>query len=59
MARATKPESGVIKRELMSTHAPQYARGKALRDIFPRKSHAEWKVPNDRRDPVDMVLSSI
>lgn len=42
----------------MSTHAQQYAKGKALRDICPRKSHAEWKVPRDRRDPVDMVLAS-
>jgi hypothetical protein len=29
MARTTKPEAGVIKRELMSTRAQQYAKGKA------------------------------
>jgi hypothetical protein len=59
MDRTTKSESGVITRESTSTRARQYAKGKALREICPRKSHAEWKVPKDRRDPVDMVLSSI
>jgi uncharacterized protein (DUF2252 family) len=58
MARTTKSESGVITRESKSTHAQQYAEGKALRDFCPRTSHAEWKVPKDRRDPVDMVLAS-
>jgi hypothetical protein len=42
----------------MTTHAQRYAEGKALRDTCPRKSHAEWKVPKGRRDPVELVLAS-
>ncbi|MFO1306045.1 MAG: DUF2252 domain-containing protein [Burkholderiales bacterium] len=32
--------------------------GKALRDRVPRVSHAGWKAPKNRRDPVDVVLES-
>ncbi|HWE22365.1 MAG TPA: DUF2252 family protein [Myxococcales bacterium] len=42
-------------------HAPlaeRYAAGKALRDKCPRRSHAGWKPPADRRDAVEMVLAA-
>ncbi len=34
------------------------AMGKALRDKCPRVSHAEWKAPVDRPDPVRLVLKA-
>ena len=34
------------------------AAGKALRDKCPRTSHAGWVAPNDRRDPVELVLEA-
>nr|WP_294543344.1 DUF2252 domain-containing protein [uncultured Rhodopila sp.] len=34
------------------------ARGKALRDAVPREAHAGWKPPENRRDPVDLLLDS-
>jgi len=34
------------------------ARGKALRDKAPRASHAGWKAPKDRRDPVEILNES-
>jgi len=39
-------------------HAEQYAAGKALRDRCPRKSHAGWKRPANRPDPVGLVLEA-
>ena len=42
-------------------HAPlaeQYAAGKALRDQCPRRSHAPWKPPAGRREPVEQVLEA-
>ncbi len=38
--------------------AEQYAAGKALRKACPRHSHAGWKPPAGRRDPVELVLES-
>ncbi len=34
------------------------AMGKALRDKCPRDSHAEWKPPHNRPDPVSVVLKA-
>jgi uncharacterized protein (DUF2252 family) len=34
------------------------AEGKALRDDVPRESHAEWRTPKNRLDPVARVLAS-
>ena len=34
------------------------AMGKALREKCPRTSHAEWKPPRDRPDPVSLVLKA-
>ena len=34
------------------------AQGRALREKVPRSSHAEWKAPEDRRDPVELLQGS-
>jgi uncharacterized protein (DUF2252 family) len=34
------------------------AAGKALRDLTPRQSHADWKPPKDRRDPIEILQES-
>jgi uncharacterized protein (DUF2252 family) len=36
----------------------RYAAGKALRQACPRTSHAGWKAPSSRRDPVQTVLEA-
>jgi uncharacterized protein (DUF2252 family) len=36
----------------------RYEEGKALRKGCPRESHAAWKAPAGRRDPVQMVLAA-
>jgi uncharacterized protein (DUF2252 family) len=38
-----------------ATQAELRAKGKKLREKCPRSSHANWKTPPDRRDPVDLV----
>jgi uncharacterized protein (DUF2252 family) len=38
--------------------AERHAVGKALREKCPRRSHAGWKRPTDRRDAVEMVLEA-
>jgi uncharacterized protein (DUF2252 family) len=40
------------------SRAERKAMGKALRDKCPRTSHAEWKPPHDRPDPVRLVLQA-
>jgi uncharacterized protein (DUF2252 family) len=37
------------------TQAQLRAEGKKLRERCPRSSHAMWKPPRDRRDPVDLI----
>lgn len=38
-----------------ATQAELRAKGKKLREKCPRSSHAAWKAPPDRRDPVDLT----
>ena len=38
--------------------ATRRAEGKALRDAVPREDHAGWTPPEDRRDPVEVLLES-
>jgi len=38
--------------------AQRRAHGKELRDAVPRRSHAGWKAPSDRRDPVALLIES-
>ena len=40
------------------TLAERYAEGKRLREQCPRSSHAIWKAPRDRPDPVALVLEA-
>ena len=35
-----------------------YAEGKRLRDKCPRQAHAVWKVPDNRPDPVSLMIES-
>ena len=43
---------------LLLSRAERLAAGKALRDSVPRTSHAEWKPPAKRRDPIDILEAS-
>jgi uncharacterized protein (DUF2252 family) len=43
---------------LQPSRAEHYAAGKALRDACPRTSHAAWKPPAGRKDPVQLVLEA-
>ncbi len=42
----------------MRSRAESYAAGKALREKCPRASHATWKAPRGRRDPVETVVAA-
>jgi hypothetical protein len=35
-----------------------YKEGKALRGSCPRASHADWKLPADRVDPIEILAAS-
>jgi uncharacterized protein (DUF2252 family) len=37
-------------------HDERVARGRALRDRGPRKSHAAWSAPAGRRDPIEILI---
>ena len=50
----TEPQSFQAQHSL----AELKAMGKALRDKCPRASHAEWKPPHNRPDPVSVVLKT-
>lgn len=53
-ARTQKVAAAVDPR----SRAGQYAAGQALRDNCPRKAHAVWKAPSNRRDAVETVLAA-
>jgi len=40
---------------LRPTHTERYAIGESLRRKCPRTSHADWKLPDDRSDPVSLI----
>jgi len=40
------------------SRAERHAAGKALRETCPRSSHAVWKAPSSRPDPVQLVLEA-
>jgi len=61
MAKREGGERGASTPRLESTYlsaGERRAKGKALRDAAPRASHAGWKPPKDRRDPVEIVSES-
>jgi uncharacterized protein (DUF2252 family) len=47
-----------LKASAAVTHAERYAMGKGLREAWPRKAHAVWKAPSNRRDAVQQVLDA-
>jgi uncharacterized protein (DUF2252 family) len=42
----------------MLTREERKAAGEALRDKCPRRSHATWRAPRNRRDPVELLIQS-
>jgi hypothetical protein len=54
-SRAAKPAAAPA---CPANRAERYAAGKALRDLVPRVQHGEWKAPDDRPNPVDLVIAS-
>jgi len=67
MAHAAKPAKPKSRQPVDSkipafqphhSQAELAAMGKALREKCPRTSHAEWKPPHDRPDPVRLVLKA-
>ena len=57
-----RPKLQNIRRNGRSTPGPSVAErleaGKALREEFPRSCHAEWTLPTDRRDPIELLKRS-
>jgi uncharacterized protein (DUF2252 family) len=50
-----------VKNNFSFFYAPRnerYEMGKQMRKNCPRSSHAKWKVPANRHDPVDLVMQS-
>jgi uncharacterized protein (DUF2252 family) len=65
MAQLTSIDAHVSARKIAApvvhpamTDAERYAAGKALREKCPRRSHAGWKAPADRKDAVQVVLDA-
>jgi len=54
--KADKPASPAVVRQ--RSREQQYAEGKAIRDTCPRESHADWKPPADRSDPIVILEAS-
>jgi uncharacterized protein (DUF2252 family) len=63
----TETDSGMTvqapspKHKLTFRHVPHEERhqiGKKMREKCPRESHATWKAPKDRHDPVDLIIES-
>ena len=51
-------EESAMKTVVSSSKEERHAQGRALREKCPRTSHAEWKPPPDRPDPVRLVLKA-
>ena len=54
--KAVKPVSPAVVRQ--RSRERLYTEGKAIRDTCPRESHADWKPPADRADPIDILEAS-
>jgi uncharacterized protein (DUF2252 family) len=48
--------------KLQQTHTlhldQRVSQGKAMRELAPRKSHAEWNPPENRPDPIDLLIEN-
>jgi uncharacterized protein (DUF2252 family) len=51
MKRVQSPKETLTREE-------RIAAGKALRDKCPRRSHATWKAPSNRPDPIELLIQS-
>jgi len=51
-----KPESPLTFYHV--SHEERHQIGKQLREKCSRESHAKWKAPKDRHDPVDLIIKS-
>lgn len=60
MVVRSKSKSGkkVASSKASLTRDERRASGRALRDKVSRKTHAGWKVPARRRDPIDLLIES-
>ncbi|MGZ8238377.1 MAG: DUF2252 family protein [Methylobacter sp.] len=60
--KTKKSKSAETKEVVQSTpfrpRAESLAAGKALREKLPRSSHAAWKAPAGRRDPIEILEES-
>jgi Uncharacterized protein conserved in bacteria (DUF2252) len=54
--KADKPARPIVAQQ--RSREQLYAEGKALRDSCSRLSHANWKAPADREDPVGILEAS-
>ena len=54
--KVDKPASPAVVRQ--RSREQLYAEGKAIRDTCPRESHADWKPPADRSDPIEILEAS-
>ena len=54
--KADKPASPAVVRQ--RSREQLYTEGKAIRDTCPRLSHADWKPPADRADPIEILEAS-
>jgi hypothetical protein len=52
----TRADAGDARSE--SAQVDQRTMGKSLRDICPRESHADWKPPSGRPDPMQLLEHS-
>ena len=53
------PESGNNKFSFYyAPRSERYEMGKQMRKKCPRSSHAKWKSPANRPDPVDLIIES-
>ena len=61
-AETHKPQPGAPEKAPVAvkglSREESTALGKRLREACPRDSHASWKAPHNRPDPVDLVLQS-
>jgi uncharacterized protein (DUF2252 family) len=55
--KATTTKAGRFE-PVMRSRDQRLADGKALRDTVPRQSHADWKRPARRRNPIDILKAS-
>jgi uncharacterized protein (DUF2252 family) len=58
MAAQSKAKKVLQTLTFATTREERRVAGKILRDIVPRKSHAGWKAPANRNDPLDRLIES-